>query len=344
MSDSSIVQMFGDTEESYYKFMGFGPHTRLSLFMLFKHKALFFAHKNVLNDPTDCTPHLHNDLNDKEAADQIRSLLAKEHNLSAYMRRSAEATLEEFDNKPLSTAMETGGILSRGILGGLSSPTNFVTAYMQERFADARIFSMSKTWNEPRMWSHYASSHTGFCLELTGLANRPSEMLLDRVDYTTRRPTVLASEVCSLAIRESRSLEHQVFSRSYLQKSVGWQYEQEYRMILPAQKLKDETTILSLPEGTYVQIPQLQIKSIILGLNSSTQNQRLMQDSYFEFLEEGPPPLIWKVVQPPDSFDIERILWKQAQTTDRLYTAWMEALTDFTQSGAPKKSRKRSGK
>ncbi|WP_262028495.1 DUF2971 domain-containing protein [Microvirga sp. Mcv34] len=344
MSNSPIASLFGEPEDSYYKFMGFGPHTRLSLFMLFKHKALFFAHKNVLNDPTDCTPYLNNDLNDEEAADHIRAMLAKNHNLSAYMKSSAEAALEAFNRSISSSTSDQKGLLGSGILGTLSSPKDFITAYMKERFADARIFSMSKTWNEPRMWSHYASSHTGFCLELTGFTNRPTGMLLDRVDYTTRRPTVLATEVCALAVKEGRDLEHQVYNRSYLQKSVGWQYEQEYRLILPAQKLKNEISILSLPEGAYVHLPNLQIKSITLGLNSSKQDQRLIQDSYFQFLEDEPHPVIWKIVQPADSFDIERVSWEDPRNSDRLYIAWTEALTDFTKSGAPKKSAKNSRK
>src|SRR5215211_3916632 len=64
-----------------YKLMSFGPHTRLSLFMLFRHKALFFARPAFLNDPTDCTPNLIEDVDETSAATYFPKLIEADETL-----------------------------------------------------------------------------------------------------------------------------------------------------------------------------------------------------------------------------------------------------------------------
>jgi hypothetical protein len=241
----------GRETDAFYKFMSFGPHARLSLFMLFKHQAIFFSHRSVLNDPTDCTPHLYNDLDESDAADQIRSILKNDRTLSEADKKAAEDTLTRYKEAPRSKRDKRfAGVYLGGLLGNFfDSPTEFINSYMRKKISDAKIFSMSKTWKEPRMWAHYASSHSGFCLQVSGLGQQEDGIIFDRVDYTTRRPSISATEICAAATRKNAALTREIFSRSYLQKSVGWLYEEEYRLILPADIQMKDRLVLNLPEG-----------------------------------------------------------------------------------------------
>lgn len=313
----------------FYKYMGFGPHTRLSLFMLFCHKAIFFSHRSVLNDPTDCTPHLFNDLDEDAARSWIGKIIKRDKSLSDHEIRDAKSFLENRKSKEEDDTYDRESALGGGLLGTFRrSPVDFISNYMKRKVSDARVFSMSKTWDEPRMWAHYASSHSGFCLGLVGVDAVPKEVIFDQVDYTTRRPRISATEICLSATGDNEELRREVYSRSYLQKSVGWRSEQEYRLILPADADVRDRVVLSLPEGTYLRCPEVKVASVIFGLNANRADRDLFEEHFFPFYECDKPS-IFKIKQTDKSYDLEAGTWKNKAKHEswifKNFISWLDA-------------------
>lgn len=89
------------------------------------------------------------------------------------------------------------------------------------------MLCLSETCNDLLMWAHYAGAHTGFMVEFDGshpfFNQRKSEKdeirHLRKVEYSDSRPPVLIDEHAAL--------------RLFLTKSKHWEYEQEWRMMLP---------------------------------------------------------------------------------------------------------------
>jgi hypothetical protein len=73
------------------------------------------------------------------------------------------------------------------------------------------------------MWSHYADSHKGFVIEFC--ADFIEGINIEKVEYSKTRKTLTFEDI-----------ENENFYRVFHKKSSEWEYEQEYRAILP---LKD---------------------------------------------------------------------------------------------------------
>ncbi|WP_127524228.1 DUF2971 domain-containing protein [Mesorhizobium sp. Z1-4] len=296
--------------DTYFKFMSFGPHTRLSMYMLLKHKSLFFAYKNVLNDPTDCSPFFYVELKDNQLESHIREIAEDNENESADVIQDAIQIIELFEQKK-GKAPETKSAQlrrrSRFFRFGYF-PTDdpieiakaFISHHMRLQVDEARIFSMSKRVDEPRLWAHYSSSHSGFCLELDGLSDRPRGVILDRVDYTTRRPRISVADIKGM--RSNEKTRSEIYSRMFFQKSTGWDYEDEQRLVLPRLDQSEDIPVLRFPEGHYIPFKKLKIKSIYFGMNCSTDNIDMVRNLTSQFLKQKPS--LKFAVQSEDNYEI----------------------------------------
>jgi hypothetical protein len=93
------------------------------------------------------------------------------------------------------------------------------------------------------MWSHYASSHKGFCVGLdeNQLAALPEVQGHGPVDYQHEAP----------AFRFFHDDQTEFFRKAFTYKSKAWAYEQEYRILFERSGL--------------VAIPHSAIREVILG-------------------------------------------------------------------------------
>ncbi len=88
------------------------------------------------------------------------------------------------------------------------------------------VLSLSECWNSPLMWSHYADSHRGICLELdTTDFRRPD---LKAVNYRAAR-SVRASDLLKWKKERSPEAKQRVFDTYFLAKAGAWRYEKEWR-------------------------------------------------------------------------------------------------------------------
>ncbi|HHZ8496375.1 TPA: DUF2971 domain-containing protein [Enterobacter mori] len=126
-----------------------------------------------------------------------------------------------------------------------------------------RILSLSDNPTNILMWGHYAQSHSGFVIELD--TNHPffSQRRSHKDEFGFLRRVVYQKEYPSLDPLLSENTESH-----FLIKSSDWEYENEWRMLLP-QSSSDKTININGKEYDLYKIPSSSIKSIIFGCNAS---------------------------------------------------------------------------
>lgn len=290
------------SKETYYKFMSFTDYARLSIFMLLKHKSIFFAYKHVLNDPTDCNPSFYIDLTQQDVEKKIREASNYE-TIEGYQAQSIVQLCFERNNPTNPKNIEiTRMMLMRALSVEQENmiPNAFLNYYMKKIINEAKVFSMSKKWDEPRLWAHYANSHKGFCLELSGLTDN-EHILINDVEYTSRRPRVSASEVFS-----DKHQDHlnEVHNKIFFHKSLGWQHENEARIVIPDENrsIKPE---LCLPEGHYIRFPKIKVKSVYFGSNCSLENRDMIISLVNDLYEPKIKPKFYSTHHNDENYKIE---------------------------------------
>lgn len=126
-------------------------------------------------------------------------------------------------------------------------------------------------WNNQLMWSHYANSYAGICVEYDFEKIKDFIGFVHPVSYTTVRPTLSMADLGIAAadlkskdrlVKEDVDVEHII---SYLCcKNKCWQYEDEWRII----NIGEENT----PQ--FIKLPC--VKSITFGPNVDSLCKRLL--------------------------------------------------------------------
>ncbi len=131
------------------------------------------------------------------------------------------------------------------------------------------ILSLTLKNNNLLMWAHYANSHKGFIVEFDSnnyffnQTNESKEFYgkLKKVLYTQDRPLIQSFDEIEK--------EEGKFFNAFLTKSKEWEYEEEYRMLLPlneaSQTIRDEIFLYKFPKQA--------ISSIYLGANMTDANK-----------------------------------------------------------------------
>lgn len=94
------------------------------------------------------------------------------------------------------------------------------------------------------MWSHYANSHAGFCIEYSYDSLQKKDLQIFPVIYTNKMHN-LVSSVFSRKINDAK--------KSMLEKSIEWKYENEWRIIRASLEPKDYQEVsMPLPNAIYI--------------------------------------------------------------------------------------------
>ena len=120
----------------------------------------------------------------------------------------------------------------------------------------AGVFSLSKTYNNEVMWSHYSSNHKGYCVEYE--FDNIKELNLSRVDMEhslNHFDDFVKINYSAKTPKKTVGNEHQSFINFLSQKSDKWKYEEEFRLVL-------------FYFGKYYINPNI-LKSITFGINCS---------------------------------------------------------------------------
>jgi hypothetical protein len=116
---------------------------------------------------------------------------------------------------------------------------------IKERFQEFGVACFTPDWQHGLMWSHYADSHTGYCIEycvreMDLVKNNQGLFAAFHVQYSSTLP-----ELC---ISEALFSPHQTLGRMLATKSAEWAYEQEWRLV----HLEEKATHVDMPAGMEV--------------------------------------------------------------------------------------------
>jgi hypothetical protein len=206
------------------------------------HRTLYLASPKDFNDPFDCRIPIDFSLLDteKKKQDYVDDLIKKlspliksnNMNLESEMKqmsdrvRDIETYQKEYENMKFGSNNEKLGILS-----------------------------LSTSWEEILMWSHYADNHQGYCVGFDEYKMRYSKLfgmgglVHYPVDYEMPRINPLDRS----NLKEASKIE--------FTKSKNWKYEQEYRL----------TKRIECTEERIKKIPDDYLKEVIIGCNSSKE-------------------------------------------------------------------------
>jgi hypothetical protein len=145
-----------------------------------------------------------------------------------------------------------------------------------------KIFCLSEINNNVMMYSHYADSHKGICLEFL-VSDDPFFEYLDNVRYTENIPIFHGFN------EDIRKIQNELKEIEVLIKSLSWLYEQEWRII---------TDDLSHIKKFSPNI----LTSIIFGYQTSNNNRLLIE----RIIERKNPKIQLKeAIKKDKSFELE---------------------------------------
>lgn len=110
-----------------------------------------------------------------------------------------------------------------------------------------RVFSLTENYKNTLMWSHYASSQKGICIEFNFENHTDNnDAILRKVEY----------------VSSPKQFQHELLSKYFIffsYKQKDWEYEQEWRMIADS-------------KINYMSLTDESIKSVYLGPRISPEN------------------------------------------------------------------------
>ncbi|EKO3961196.1 DUF2971 domain-containing protein [Vibrio fluvialis] len=123
------------------------------------------------------------------------------------------------------------------------------------------------------MWSHYANSHNGFCIEWDGKQLKP-----EKVKYEKRLPSLDVLELIesTLGLRSKEELGIQAW-KALKVKLIEWEYEQEFRFNLG----KNSKHLISEDFGKFALVKSQPewIKSIVFGHRMPTETRDFIRSN-----------------------------------------------------------------
>lgn len=202
-----------------YKYRPFGEFVIGEL----AEQQVYYCDPRQFNDPFDCRPLLAVDIDlrslEKFAFQLLKKERPEEDNWAAsriYRYRYNAGEFGSYDD-----GGEGGRDYKRSLLGVIETD-------LEAAMSGIGVLSLSEKWDSMLMWSHYAGSHKGVCLEFEFANNRCDN--LRQVDYTSMRG-ISVKDLYLWRLRGDAFAEQRVRERYLFSKSRHWKYEAEWRAI-----------------------------------------------------------------------------------------------------------------
>ncbi|WP_176217493.1 DUF2971 domain-containing protein [Chromobacterium violaceum] len=142
-------------------------------------------------------------------------------------------------------------------------------------------FCLTSNFDETLMWAHYAVNHTGFCvvfskkalenissyrhISSTDSIETTGRVIQGHVEYKETPPIIQMESVYERAMDEKKgSWGDELIQKILYTKSIHWQYEKEFRIVLV---VKDKHS------GVLVRVPDEAIKGIIFGAKTKDEDR-----------------------------------------------------------------------
>jgi hypothetical protein len=239
---------------------------------LLRDNVIWFSNPMSFNDPWDCKPYFNSAF--------VNDPLEIERHVESYAamtRRRRKDITEDFIAQRQREFRDHPEVLAACV--------EQISAGMGPEIAKRyRVYCLGPNASNLLMWSHYAESHKGICLEFS----TQNEMMrcAQQVEYREEFPV--------LALYSDSEEDNLV---PLLTKSDVWTYESEYRLV--AQERSNSTPHYTLiADNHYVKLPKGSLKSIIVGCQGPVEEVRKLAK---EFASEV---LVRQAVRVPNKYAI----------------------------------------
>ena len=243
-----------NTPSKLYKYCSFKTHTINSL----KNSSFYLCKAANLNDPFECAVNviannyffqslqqkvcdyfLENRIFTPEKIKQLQ--YASEDEFYSYVVSQSEQ-LTPYGMDAVKFLKEIT-VQSRFSINERASNTNLNSIF---------IGSLSENNDNSIMWSHYANEHKGICIEYN-LANfdpapHSSWYMLNPVIYTNDIPDF------SKYYFNTKDFNNLIATYAAMIKAKSWEYEQEWRLILPIGLTKKDGILIKFPMPTAIYV------------------------------------------------------------------------------------------
>jgi len=232
----SIPVIPGRTLLYKYRALETDKHVEFAADILLNHR-LFCASPGSFNDPFDCAARHSFDATEAEKIARAVARIQKEDpTVSVEEARKMAPTRYR-------SAEQDGPARLRSVI--------------QEQVG---VVSLSGTCDNLLLWAHYASAHTGICIEFRASEAAHVDLFFGSslpVEYQKERPVI---QFCRDGVKES-------VQKALLTKSTDWEYEKERRII------KQDRHV----DPHFAFAPEI-ITAVYLGCRISTQHKSIVVD------------------------------------------------------------------
>ena len=195
-----------------YKYQSFNEHDPNNL----RKRIFWFKKPEGFNDPFDCNIN-------------FQLVDVTEENLELLFNSLRE---ESTDNKDFDRNYHSDGKVTKLFKDKVIESSRKATSKLVNIFASLGVTCFSEINDDILMWSHYATSHQGFCLEFDTTkvpftrTNKPDQdSALEKVLYSDSYPTISPTDI---VFSQIPSLPQNLLTV----KSSHWSYEREWRLFL----------------------------------------------------------------------------------------------------------------
>jgi Protein of unknown function (DUF2971) len=203
---------------------------------IFVKHELYFPSPTSFNDPFDCkVPPL----------DSLPKGQRKQY-VDELIRRKITGRLPRHEKRAAKRRLSTRKTFAE------------VTLHLQTNIDACGVLCLSERYDDILMWSHYADSHRGICLEFEATANTPL--------FGEAQPVEYAETYTDFPLLGGG---FEQVDRAMLTKSSHWKYEGEWRIIRRSQ-------INGVPAGPSVRRSQFSAKylrGVIFGCQCSSETE-----------------------------------------------------------------------
>jgi Protein of unknown function (DUF2971) len=226
----------------------------------FEENTIWLSNPSTFNDPYDCAltvdfERLSNELV-KQDLNGFLSLLVKQQVSEDIIKsiRSSDSPLDVVTEHFLESEPERRKIELKKLIAeiGQERYRKLLEQFLALLKKSYKICSFSERNDSLLMWSHYADSHKGFCIEY-------DISVLPYGDHRSRFmfPVVYSPEIfdatSNLRYKESNNFNNLRYILSAMTKSTDWSYEKEWRLIFPHGIFEhDRPFPMPLPKALYL--------------------------------------------------------------------------------------------
>lgn len=285
--------MNSQNPQSLFKYLSFGERLLDQLCR----DEVYYADPASFNDPLDCQPVVKADISEdaleRLLAEMAGRRLGKE--IDVAMKKVKLRGEKTTAHRNALTESETRKLIENikynatnpEIDDQLASYRNELTLEIEREMSkgyDRGVLCLSRNFDSPLMWSHYADQHRGVCIEYDVSMLKPHE--LHKVSYGASRE-VLTSQLYSFTFEGSESARNAIDKACLLTKASEWRYEREWRMLSQI--------------GS--QASPVKLKSIIFGMNCPDTLQHTIEKALKGRDEEVK---FWVIKKPSNLFKLKR--------------------------------------